>query len=239
MAKFLNTTGVSYHLEQLLKTAKERLILISPYLQFNDRIKTILQDQDRLKRDIRLVFRDNQLNPVEQNWLRGVPGIRTFFCQNLHAKCYLNDNEAIITSMNLYEFSQVNNYEMGVHVTKEQEPELYSAIYEEAMELIRNSKELRITVAEVPQAPRAAQGDVKAEKGYCIRCHAEVKLNPMVPYCKDCYALWKKSKSGDSHAEQYCHVCGKANASTLNRPACYDCYKANKNTLEFPLTPGK
>jgi len=35
MAKFLNTTGVSYHLEELIKGTKDRLILISPYLQFN------------------------------------------------------------------------------------------------------------------------------------------------------------------------------------------------------------
>jgi hypothetical protein len=34
MAKFLNTTGVSYHLEELIKGTKDRLILISPYLQF-------------------------------------------------------------------------------------------------------------------------------------------------------------------------------------------------------------
>jgi|GEM_PF-5059525 len=39
MAKFLNTTGVSYHLEELIKGTKDRLILISPYLQFTDRIK--------------------------------------------------------------------------------------------------------------------------------------------------------------------------------------------------------
>ena len=39
MVKFLNTTGVSYHLEELIKGTKDRLVLISPYLQFTDRIK--------------------------------------------------------------------------------------------------------------------------------------------------------------------------------------------------------
>lgn len=33
MAKFLNTSGTTYHLEELIKSAKERLILISPYLK--------------------------------------------------------------------------------------------------------------------------------------------------------------------------------------------------------------
>jgi len=239
LAEFLNTSGVTFHLEQLLQSTRERLILISPYLQFNDRIKLILEDRDRFKVDIHLVFRENQLNPAEQNWLRGVPSIRTSFCENLHAKCYLNENEAVITSMNLYQFSQVNNYEMGIYVTREEDRSLFEKIYEEAKTILRASKEIRITVAEVPETPRAAKGDAKAEKGFCIRCHAGVKLNPMVPYCRDCYAQWKKSKSGDSHAEQYCHICGKANASSLNKPVCRDCYKANKNTLEFPLAPGK
>jgi len=39
MAKFLNTSGTTYHLEELIKKATDRLVLISPYLQFNERIK--------------------------------------------------------------------------------------------------------------------------------------------------------------------------------------------------------
>jgi hypothetical protein len=39
MAKFLSTTGVSYHIEELIKGTKDRLILISPYLKLTDRIK--------------------------------------------------------------------------------------------------------------------------------------------------------------------------------------------------------
>ena len=39
MPKFLNTSATSYYLEELIKQAKERLYLISPYLKFSDRIK--------------------------------------------------------------------------------------------------------------------------------------------------------------------------------------------------------
>ncbi len=238
MAKFLNTTGVSYHLEQLLKNTKERLILVSPYLKLNERIKADLEDLDRYKIDIRLVYRENQLSPSEQNWLRGVPTIRTSFSERLHAKCYLNESEAIITSMNLYEFSQVNNLEMGILVSKEQEPELYTEVYEDVMKLIRGSNEIRITVAEVPKSPRTVRAQASDKSGFCIRCHAQVKLNPMVPYCKDCYSLWKK-KADDTQTESHCHICGQASASNLNRPACYSCYKTRKSDLEFPLVSNK
>lgn len=49
MAKFLNTSATNFFLEELIKNAKERLILISPYLRLNDRIKELLEDKDRLK----------------------------------------------------------------------------------------------------------------------------------------------------------------------------------------------
>ena len=39
MAKFLNTSGTTYYLEELIKNAQERLYLISPYLKLNDRVR--------------------------------------------------------------------------------------------------------------------------------------------------------------------------------------------------------
>ena len=137
MAKFLDTTGVSYHLQQLINKATERLILISPFLKINERIKQSLEDKNRLKIDIRVIYGKNELQPDENNWLKSQTSIRSSFCKDLHAKCYLNESEAIITSMNLYEFSQVNNNEMGIYVVKETDPVLYNEIYEEVKRLIR------------------------------------------------------------------------------------------------------
>ena len=56
MAKFLNTSATNYFLEELIKDAKERLILISPFLKLNDRIKELLTDKNRLKIDVRIVY---------------------------------------------------------------------------------------------------------------------------------------------------------------------------------------
>jgi phosphatidylserine/phosphatidylglycerophosphate/cardiolipin synthase-like enzyme len=150
MAKFLDTTGVSYHLQQLINKANEKLILISPYLKINERIKQSLEDKNRLKIDIRVVYGKNELQPEENNWLKSQTSIRSSFCKDLHAKCYLNETEAIITSMNLYEFSQVNNNEMGIYVVKETDPVLYNEIYEEVKRLIRISDEIIVSVEKAP-----------------------------------------------------------------------------------------
>jgi phosphatidylserine/phosphatidylglycerophosphate/cardiolipin synthase-like enzyme len=225
MAKFLDTTGVSYHLQQLINQAQDTLILISPYLKINERLRQSLDDKDRMKIDIRVVYGKNELQPDQINWLKSLKFVRTSFCENLHAKCYLNEREAIITSMNLYEFSQVNNQEMGIYVTKVDDPQLYEEIYTEARRLIRISEEIRVSIEKVvPPEAQAANGD---SKSFCIRCKKEIAFNPSAPYCGDCYKVWKKYEN-PNYQEKYCHVCGKENTSTINKPACYDCYKQNK-----------
>lgn len=149
MAKFLNTSATNYFLEELIKNATDRLILISPYLKLNDRIKELLEDKNRLKIDVRIVYGKNELQPQEINWLKELTYVRTSFCKNLHAKCYINEEYCIVTSLNLYEFSQVNNNEMGVYISREEDPDVYRDAYEEAQRIIRISDEIRISLETV------------------------------------------------------------------------------------------
>jgi phosphatidylserine/phosphatidylglycerophosphate/cardiolipin synthase-like enzyme len=153
MAKFLNTSAINYFLEELIKTAQDRLILISPFLKLNDRIKELLEDKNRLKIDVRIIYGKNELQNDEITWLSKQTYIRTSFCKNLHAKCYLNEKSCIITSLNLYEFSQVNNNEMGVAVSRLEDLELYKDTYEEAQRIIRISDEVRISLEKVKSEP--------------------------------------------------------------------------------------
>ena len=149
MAKFLNTSATNYFLEELIKDAKDRLILISPYLKLNDRMKELLADKNRLKIDVRMVYGKSELQPQEISWLKESTYIRTSFCKNLHAKCYLNEELCIITSLNLYEFSQVNNNEMGILIRRGEDGDLYRDAYEEAQRIIRISDEVRISMERV------------------------------------------------------------------------------------------
>ena len=149
MAKFLNTSGITYHLEEMIKKSNDRLILISPYLRFNDRLKELLADKNRLKIDIRLVYGKADLQPQEVTWLKELEYVRTSFCKNLHAKCYLNEETCIITSLNLYEFSQVNNNEMGVLISRDQDIELFRDAWDEAQRIIRISEEVRLSLERV------------------------------------------------------------------------------------------
>lgn len=241
MAKFLDTTGISYHLEQLIKKSEERLILISPFLQINDRIKELLEDKDRLKIDIRVVYGKNELQPEENNWLISMNSIRTSFCKNLHAKCYMNEKEALITSMNLYEFSQANNNEMGIYVLKSEDPELFDDIYKEAGRLIRISEELQVSGKKVEKEskPSGTKKSTKNSKptGYCIRTGVEIPFDIERPLSKEAFNSWNQYADPD-YPEKYCHYSGeKSNGDTsFNYPILKKNWqKAQKLMDELPF----
>lgn len=164
MAKFLNTSATNYFLEELIKGARDRLILISPFLRLNDRIKELLADKNRLKIDVRIVYGKSELQPQEIDWLRELTYIRTSFCKNLHAKCYMNEEMCIITSLNLYEFSQVNNNEMGILLRRADDMEMYQDAYEEAQRVIRISDEVRISLERVSKPLVVEQSTVGANE---------------------------------------------------------------------------
>ena len=242
MAKFLDTTGVSYHLQQLINRASEKLVLISPYLKINDRIRQSLEDKNRMKIDIRVVYGKNELQPEENNWLKSMTSIRSSFCKELHAKCYLNEHEAIITSMNLYEFSQVNNNEMGIYIEKSNDPELYKDIYQEVQRLIRISDELVTSVEKAPsrdkQQPDKTETNQKIENkpilnqsknGFCIRTGVPIPFNQEKPLSYEAFKSW--NQFGDPNfKEKFCHFSGEpSNGETsVARPILYRNWKKAK-----------
>jgi phosphatidylserine/phosphatidylglycerophosphate/cardiolipin synthase-like enzyme len=241
MARFLDTTAVSDRIVQVIKTAAERLTLVSPYLKMNRRVKELLEEKSLMKAlNISVVYGKNELHPDEMNWLKSQEQIKTWFRKSLHAKCYLNEKEAVITSMNLHEFSGKENDEMGLQVLRSEEPALYEEIRKEVDRIIQNSEQIRVVVEHIApevqasssRRPPTAHVVVPPKNGACIRCSAELKLDPLHPYCRDCYAKWKVYENA-KYEEKYCHICAKANKSTLQKPTCMDCYKKFKDSLEF------
>src|SRR3546814_16254087 len=101
----------------------------------------------------------SELQSLEISWLREQTYIRTSFCKNLHAKCYLNEELCIVTSLNLYEFSQVNNNEMGILIRRSDDAELYRDAYEEVQRIIRISEEVRNSMERVATPVDEATGD--------------------------------------------------------------------------------
>lgn len=121
MAKFLTGSAIGAEIEKLIREANSTIFLISPYIKLHERIKSELRSL-KYKPDVSLkvVFGKNEgnfsqsLNLEDLDFLKQLPNIEIRYAKSLHAKYYANEEKAILTSMNLYDFSQNHNIEFGI-----------------------------------------------------------------------------------------------------------------------------
>ena len=141
MAKFLTTVGNSFYIEQIILNSAKALTLVTPYLKLNRNLIERLRDAQKEGTKITLIYGKNQLAPKEKKLIFSFKNVEIYFCENLHAKCYHNETSMIITSMNLYEFSERNNREMGLLIEKEKDREIFDETLKE-IESIKNASKM-------------------------------------------------------------------------------------------------
>ncbi|WP_131539623.1 phospholipase D family protein [Pedobacter nototheniae] len=119
MTKFVKGSELNAALEKIINKAQSILLLISPFIKLHSRIR----DELKLKKKspdlkISIVYgkseNGNRLNKEDLAFLKEFPNIEIRYEKNLHAKYYGNEMSGLITSMNLYDFSQNNNIEAGI-----------------------------------------------------------------------------------------------------------------------------
>lgn len=235
MAEFLTTQGTSYQIERIILLAEKFVCLVSPYLKLSKTFLERLKDANERNVAIAIIYGKEELKDSEKEQLARLSELKLFFSENLHAKCYLNEKDMVITSMNMYEFSEKNNREMGVHINKAKDRALYDNAYKEVKSIIKAAeqqhfeydKEENETVIEEfePVYGRKRNQD---HKGYCIRCQKQEPFDPEKPYCYECYLIWAQYENYD-YEENYCHCCGNRDNSSMNYPQCRSCYFENNS----------
>jgi|TARA_R110002126_G_scaffold411_23_gene2754 phosphatidylserine/phosphatidylglycerophosphate/cardiolipin synthase-like enzyme len=163
MAKFLNTRKAVSEIEDLIKDADQKLILISPYLKLSKDFKELLTYRNSKDKVTTVIFGKQELNPNEMKFLQSLRFVILKYNQDLHAKCYLNDNKMIITSLNLYEFSMNNNKEMGVLIdlSDESDRELFEDALKE-IDFIDETSE-RFEFTSIPEETKSNKTETKTQ----------------------------------------------------------------------------
>lgn len=98
---------------------------MSPYLKITKKLLYLLSSATT---KITFIFREcESINEIKSS------AKNTMFLNipELHAKAYINDSTAIITSLNLYEYSQINNFELGIMFTRNENSEEYVKLVNE------------------------------------------------------------------------------------------------------------
>jgi hypothetical protein len=219
MAKFLNTAETVAHLDQIVRTAKKRLVLVSPYLQ----LSTILFERlkDAVERGVTptIVYGKDELKGQQLDQLGQLERLDLRYLDNLHAKCYLNEQRMIITSMNMYDFSQ-RNREMGLLLEADEDP--YQAGWEEVSSILKHAEPRSLGRSPIGRAPVRTAKSVRLN-GHCIRCSGPILLESNKPLCKPCYEIWAGYSNPD-YPESVCHRCGKVADVSVARPLCRTCF---------------
>jgi hypothetical protein len=252
MAKFLNTKKSVSEIEDLIRDAGQTLILISPYLKLSKDFKELLSYRNSKDKITTVIFGKVELNPDEMKFLESLQFVILKYKDDLHAKCYLNDEKMIITSLNLYDFSMNNNKEMGVLIEKSNpnDHELFEEAYKEVDYINTTSQRFAYKTQSAPQATakqavtkepeKSKPSSIKVEKkskegiGFCIRTGVEIPFNVEKPMCYDAYKSW--SKYGDSdYAEKYCHFSGEpSNGETsVGKPIMKKNWKKAKEMFDL------
>jgi len=240
MVEFLDTNATSSELSKMISRSKEKLHVVSPYLQMSDRIKILIQQVEKAspKIDIKILYRsdkDSKINDKDMDFLLNqLNNANIYALDNLHAKCYLNEDTAIITSMNLYQHSQENNWEMGIKIDKSNDPVIYEDVNRHVSLLINVGKRYEkklinfsniISQASYVGTKLKKVGKITiANSCYCVRCGKNINYDRDKPLCPTCFKSWSRYME-KSYQEKYCHYCGKVNKTSFSKPFCIDCYK--------------
>jgi len=253
MSKFLNGSGVQSALTDIIANAEKELCIISPYLKIPVQTKSYLKSIDKKNIPITIIYRtDFALNDDDLHFFNELNHLELLYCDHLHSKCYINEKEGLITSMNLHEHSQTHNWEMGIKFSKQIDFDIYTDVRKVLSHLLSLSqhRSLKQKIPETKQhitsnysskppqkvaykpkeAPHKGLFDkivdsVIGEEAYCIRCgDHKIKYDLKKPLCDKCYPIWAKYKD-IKYKEKFCHAChGEKAKISFEKPICKDCF---------------
>jgi len=121
MAKFLTGEELENAICGIIRGAKEKLVIVSPFIKLDDYFIQIFEPQSQNSQlHLLVVFGKNEqdksksLNRNDFEFFKKFPNVSIIYVANLHAKYYGNESKGVLTSINLYDHSFKNNIEFGI-----------------------------------------------------------------------------------------------------------------------------
>lgn len=243
----LSSTDISREVLALIEGAKQVLILVSPYFDPWDRLTTeIKRAANRPGMKVALLLRGGEDRAKQEEKARDLAavGVRVAFLARLHAKVYISESQAIVTSMNLLKSSALDSWELAIRAHAKQDTVLFNEIVAHTKGLMDRAKDEQEIAAKVKAAsrvaslaamvegsrpaapaPKSVSSRGRAKTGHCIRCGDDIAFNPDRPFCPDCFKAWAKYEN-PGYKESHCHACGKERSTSFAKPLCRPCWEA-------------
>lgn len=226
--EFLTTKGIAASIERIIRNATDFIVIVSPYVKIDRTYLERLHEAEQNNIKIYLIFGKGDMKNLEKEKLQVFQNLQILFLENLHAKCYMNENTLIISSMNLHKYSEENNREMGIEIHKNENPTMYEDIKKEVVSIKNSAKEYILNNQRPLFQNNIHYNNNHFQSGYCIRCRKRIDFDLDRPLCNNCYQEWAQY-GNDDYPENYCHICGAErnfnNQVDYAHPCCYDCWR--------------
>ncbi|MEQ9308114.1 MAG: phospholipase D-like domain-containing protein [Balneolaceae bacterium] len=138
MITFITTNRIVLELEELIKEENVELTLVTPFLKINRIILDHLIEKSEQGVRVNIIYGKKKLTNEEAEKILKIKNLNLYFLPNLHSKCYFGTNVMILTSMNLYEYSELKNREMGILIKDHEQ--IYEDIVDETRSIIKASE---------------------------------------------------------------------------------------------------
>ena len=231
---------------RIIREAREFVVLVSPFNSFWTHLKNAMHEAIQRNVRITLIYQsDSYVGGDGVAWLMAEGG-KVYRHPNLHAKIYLNESWAMLSSMNLTMNSSRNSMDIGMLVQRTDEAYTDLLAYarrlanlatpvkngtadsatgalqsEESTPASNDSLKTRLRSGEVSRTVlRTAKAWVT--RGRCIRCQKIIPYDADNPLCEADYAIWNQYQN-KSYPEKFCHKCGTPSSTTFRQPLCHSC----------------
>jgi len=237
--EILTTPQISAAVIELIDETEEFCFLVSPYYKPWRQLQRALQRAKTKKRQVTMIYRADQNSHQLDSLLRDQESSQyeLILVEKLHAKLYLNERRAIISSMNLYNSSEEQNIEIGYLVSQWNSRVLLQKVIQERLLDDPSAKVYPgwfHTEMERKRAEVIAFFAGLETRGFCVICgkhHGFQRsgswTSPHIVRCKRCW-LADTETPVDEIKSSYCYYCGKPFEGTCSFPLHPHC----ENLLE-------
>lgn len=126
--KLIKPAEIAAKIMTLIDDAERELIIVSPYNNITGWDKLIRRINKTKERGVTVLWYSRKNNVQENNAKEVIVnlGIQPVLIEDLHAKIYMNERSAIVTSMNMSKISDDKSIDLGyITETKEEYDEVY------------------------------------------------------------------------------------------------------------------
>jgi len=221
MSLLLDSKRSSRCIEDIIKKSEETLSISLPLFRLSETLFGLLKEAAERGVHITIIFSTDELDPVEKSLIAKLPHIQISCYSELNSKCYFNEKDMIITSVDIHNFQDKTSGDMSISLNRIEDPVLFedalhifNLFYESSVKLISDKDQ---------NVNKPVQG-VSAYHGFCIRCAMPITFNISKPYCRQCMNQIK-NETDSGKTGNYCHSCACKTATSQNSPQCDECSK--------------